>query len=53
LSQKKSRWEPEAEAPSKGISMSAVDPEPIYVGSKEDEDSEIPLHPRNRQTKVL
>ena len=44
-SQKKSRWEPVAEAPSKGISTSRVDPEPIHAGSKEDEDFEIPLRP--------
>ena len=40
-----------AEAPSKGISMSIVDPEPIHAGSEEDEDFNIPLHLRSRQTK--
>ena len=31
--------------------MSGVDPEPIHAGSEEDEDSEIPLHPRSHRTK--
>jgi len=50
-SQKKTWWEPVAEAPSKGTSTSRVEPEPTYVGSEEDEDSEIPLRPRSHRTK--
>ena len=40
-----------AEAPSKGISTLGVDPQPIHAGFKEDEDSEIPLHPKSSWTK--
>jgi len=49
--QKKSRREPETEAPSQGIFTSAVDPEPIHAGPEEDENFEIPLHRRSRRTK--
>ena len=40
-----------AETPSKGISTLVVDPEPIHAGSEENENSEIPLHPRSYQRK--
>jgi len=50
LSQKKIRWEPVGEVPSKGTSTSGVEPEPTHVGSEEDEGSEIPLRPRSRRT---
>ena len=40
-----------AEVPSKGISTSIVNLEPIHAGSEEDEDFEIPRHPRSHRTK--
>ena len=41
------------EAPSKRTSTSGVDPEPIYAGSEEDEDYEIPLHLRSRRSSAV
>ena len=40
-----------AEVPSKGISTSIVNLEPIHAGLEEDEDFEIPRHPRSHRTK--
>ena len=50
-SQKKTRREPMAEAPTKGTSTSGVDPKPVHIGSNKNEDSEIPLCLRIHWTK--
>ena len=51
MSQKKIRRESLALAPSKGTSTSRVEPESAHADSEEDEDSEILLHPKWRQTR--
>jgi len=52
-SQKKLRWKPVVEAPSKETFTSRVDPEPTHGGSEEDENSEIPLLREAVRPKVL
>ena len=49
--QKRIRWKPAAEAPSKETSTSGVEPKPTHSGSEENEDFEILLHVRSRRTR--
>ena len=39
------------EVPSGGTSSLAIDPEPVHVGSEENEDSEVPLLSRSHRIK--
>jgi len=50
-SKKKTQRELVIKVSSEGTSSLAIDPEPVHEGSKEDEDSEIPLLSRSHRTK--